>query len=175
MVDDVGTWHVKEWGHGVARALSLRPTAQSFGSMFLLMECSKGSMHPLILLTFMRSFSWEGSSMEITFNLLTMHAKKCISVLIDHFINYFHLLTIYVQCIDPQEGKLIFGFHGQSRTKICDGDIPSLHDFGKMWCYSCCAQFIYNVIYYLIVDEKTCTTSNLLGDNLPHYVLKSSW
>ena len=41
-----------------------------------------------------------------------------------------------------------------------------------MWCYSYYPQLIYNAIYYLIVDEKTCTTSNLLGDNLPHDVLK---
>ena len=31
---------------------------------------------------------------------------------------------------------------------------------------------MYNAIYYLIVDEQTCTASNLLEDNLPHDVLK---
>ena len=72
MVDDFGMWHVKEWSHGVEKALSLRPTAMSLGSMFLSMECSKGSMQAFILQTFMRRFSWEGSSMDLTFSLITM-------------------------------------------------------------------------------------------------------
>ena len=79
--------------------------------------------------------------MDLTFSLLTMHGKKCIYVLIDHFIEYLHYLTIYVQCI-PQEGKIIFGFHGHCRTNIYDGDNPSLHDLGQMWCYSYYAQLI---------------------------------
>ena len=110
--------------------------------------------------------------MDLTFILITIHGKNCISVLIDHFIKYFHLLTIYVQCIIPQGGKIIFVFHGNSRTNMYDGDSPYLHDFGKMWCYFFYAQLIYNAIYYLLVDEKTFTTSILLGDNFPHDVLK---
>ena len=58
----------------------------SLGIMDLLLECSKGSMHPFILQTFMRRFSWEGSSMDLTFILLAMHGKKCISTLIDHVV-----------------------------------------------------------------------------------------
>ena len=73
--------------------------------------------------------------MELTFSLLIMHGKKCIYVLIDHFMKYFHYLTIYVQCIVPQEGKIIFGFHGHYRTNMCDGDNPSSHDPGQVWCY----------------------------------------
>ena len=96
MVDKFGIWRVKGWSHGVARALSLRPTMLLLWSMFLLMECSKGSMYPFIFQILMGRFSWEGSSMDLTFSLLTMHGKKCISVLIDHFIKYLHLLTIYV-------------------------------------------------------------------------------
>ena len=56
--------------------------------------------------------------MDLNFNLLTMDGKKYISVLIDHFIKYLHSLTIYVQCIASQEGKIILGFHGQSRDNI---------------------------------------------------------
>ena len=156
----------------MTRALSQRPTTLPLGSMYLLMECSKGSMHPFILKTTMRIFSWEGSSMDLTFNLLTMHGKKCIFVLICNFTKYLHSLTIYVQCISPQEGKIIFWFHGHSRTNIYDGDSPYLHGFGKMWCYYCYSQLIYSSIYYFLVDEKKCTGSNLLGDNLPHDVLK---
>ena len=154
----------------MTRDLSLRPTTLSLGSMFLLMECSKGSMHPSIWETFMRRSSWKDSSMDLTFSLLTMHGKKCISVLIDHFINYFHLPTIYVQYISPQEGKLIFGFHGHSRTNICDGDNFPWHELGKLWCHYYYSQLIYNAIYSLIVDGQACTTSNLLGDNLPQDV-----
>ena len=110
--------------------------------------------------------------MDLNFSLLTMHGKKCISVLIGHFIDYLHYLTIYVQYIAPQEGKIIFGFHGHSRTNTYDGDNPSLHEFGQVCFYSCHAQLIYNTIYYLVVDEKTCTTRNLLNENLPHDVLK---
>ena len=79
MVDGFGMWNFKGRSHGVRRALLLRPTVLSLGSMLLLMERSKGSMHPLILQTFMRIFSWEGSLMDLTFNLLTMHGRKYIS------------------------------------------------------------------------------------------------
>ena len=136
------------------------------------MECSEGIMHLFILQNFMRRFSWEGSSMDFTFSLLTMHGKKCIFVLIDHFTKYLDSLTIYVQRISPQEGKIIFGFHSHSRTNIYDGDSPSLHGFGQIWCYSCYDQLIYNTIYYFLVDEETCTTSKLLEDNIPHDVPK---
>ena len=96
IMDEFDMSNVKEGNHGVTRALSLGPTTLSLGSMFLLMECSKVSMHPFMLQIFMRRFSWEDSSMDLTFNLLIMHGKKYISILVDYFIEYVHFLTMYV-------------------------------------------------------------------------------
>ena len=84
MVDGFGMWNVKGRSHGVTRALLLRPTVLSLESMFLLMECSKGSMHPLFLQIFMRRFSWEDSLMDLTFSSHMMHGKKYIYVLVDY-------------------------------------------------------------------------------------------
>ena len=56
IVDGFGIWDVKGRSHGVTRALSLRPTTLSLGSMFLLMGCSKESMYPFLLQIFMRRF-----------------------------------------------------------------------------------------------------------------------
>lgn len=46
-----------------------------------------------------------------------------------------------------------------------------MYGFGKILCYSWCVQLTHNVIYYLLVYEKTCTTNKWLGDNFPYYVL----
>ena len=94
MVDIFGIWSVKGRSHGVTRALLLRPTTLSLESMFLLMECSKGSMHPLLLQIFMREFSWEDSLMDLTFSSHMMHGKKYIYFLIDYSIEYLYFLTI---------------------------------------------------------------------------------
>ena len=107
--------------------------------------------------------------MELTFSSLTVHGKKYIYVLIDYSIGYLYLLTIYEQCITPQESKFIFGFHGHFRANHCNDDNPYLHDFGKVFCCFDYVQLIYiAAYYYLIVDEKTCTAGNSLENSLPH-------
>ena len=130
LVDGFGMWNVKERSHGVTRALTLRPTSLSLESMFLLMECPKGSMHPSFLHIFMRTFSWEDSFMDLTFRLLTMHGNKYIYVLIDCSIEYLYLLTIYGQYIAPHKRKIIVGLHGHFRANIYNDDNPSLRKFG---------------------------------------------
>ena len=138
MVDGFGIWNFKERSHGVTRALLLRPTALSLESMFLLMECSKGSMHPLFLQIFMRRFSWEDSLMDLTFSSHMMHGKKYIYMLVDYSIEYLYFLTICKQCIAPHERKIIYGFHGHFRAKSCNIDNPSLHEFGQLlYCFDC--------------------------------------
>ena len=110
--------------------------------------------------------------MDLIISLLSVHGKSCIFVLIDHLTTYLHYLAIYIQCIAPQEGKFIFWLHGLSKTNIRVGDNHFLYGFWKVLCYCLYAKLIHNSIYYLLVDEMTCTTSKLLGDNLPHDVLK---
>ena len=68
--------------------------------------------------------------MDLTFSLLTMHGKKYIYVLIYYSIEYLYLLTIYEQCIAPQESKITLGFHGHFRANLYDDDNHSLHDLG---------------------------------------------
>lgn len=109
--------------------------------------------------------------MDLIFFLLTMHGKNGMFILIFHLKKCFHSLAIYVQCIVPQADKFLFFLHGLSKTNINDGGSPSLDGFGHVLCYSCYSQLIYNTIYYLLVDEKTCTTRKL-EDNFPHDVLK---
>lgn len=129
MVDGFGIWNVKGRSH---EALLLRHTTLSHRRMFLLMEYSKEKMYPFFLQNFMRRFSWDNLSLDLTFNLLLMYGKKYIYVLIDYSIEYFYLFTIYEKCIAPQESKIIYGFHGHFRAKFCNDDNPSLHEFGKV-------------------------------------------
>ena len=99
------------------------------------MESSKERMYPLLLHGFMRIFSWEDLLEDPNFIPLTMYGRECISVLVDYSIEYFYLLTIYEQCIAPQESKSIFGSHGHFRANIYDASSPSIHDFGQVYCY----------------------------------------
>ena len=105
--------------------------------------------------------------MDLNFSSHMMHGKKYIYVLVDYSIEYLYFLTICKQCIAPQESNIIFGFHGHFRAKFCNIDNPSLHEFGKLlYCFDC-AQLVYIVAYYFIVDELKCITANSLEDNLP--------
>ena len=127
VVDDLGIWDVKEISHG---ALSQRPTTLSHRSMFLWMEYSEEKMYSFFLQIFMRRFLWEDLLMDLTFIQLTMYGRECIFVLVDYSIEYLYLLTIYEQCITPQESKSIFGFHGHFTENVCTDSSPSIHDFG---------------------------------------------
>ena len=114
----------------------------------------------------------EGSFMDLIIRLLLVHGKNCVFSLIDYLTQYLHSLTIFIQCIAPQEGKPLFGLHGHFWTSIYDGDSHFLYGFGQVLYYFLYTQLIYNSIYYSLVNVMKCATSNLLGDNLPHHVLK---
>ena len=110
--------------------------------------------------------------MDHTFSLLTMHGNKYIYVLVDYSIEYLYLLTIYEQCISPQESKSIFGFHDHFRANLCNASSPYIHEFGQVYYYFDYVQLIYITTYYPMLEEKTCTVCNLLENHLPHDILK---
>ena len=171
MVDGFGVWNIKRRSHGVTRALSLRTTVLSLGSMSSLMECSKKSMYPFFLQIFMRRFSWEDSFMDLIFSIPTMYGKKLIYVHVDCSIEYFHPFAIYTQCISLQKSKIIFGLCGHFRASLCNVDNPFLHYLGQVHCCFDHVQWIYVAAYYLIVDEKTCIAGSSMEDHFPHDVL----
>lgn len=79
-------------------------------------------------------------------HLTHKHGKSCVFVLIDHLKKYLHSLSIYIQCIAPQEGKLIFELHGASKTNISDGDSHFLYGFGQVLCYYLYSYLIHKAI-----------------------------
>ena len=111
--------------------------------------------------------------MDLCIILLPVHGKKFVFAFIGHLTQYFHTLTISIQCIAPQEGKLLFELHGQFWAKLYDGDNHILCGLGKVFHYSSMyAQLIHQANYYSLVDVMTYTTSHLSRNNLPYYFLK---
>ena len=108
--------------------------------------------------------------------LLSCYSQYMVRIIffafIDYLTQYLHSLTISIQCIAPQEGKPLFGLHGQFSANIYDEDSHTLYGFGQVLYYFLYSQLIYKSIYILLVDVMTYTTSSLLRNNLPCYFLK---
>ena len=77
----------------------------------------------------------EGSFMGLVIILLLVYGKTYVFSFIDHLAQYLHSLTIFIQCIAPQEGKPLFGLHGHFGTNIYDGDSHFLYGFGQVLYY----------------------------------------
>ena len=114
----------------------------------------------------------EDSSMDFFTPLLSLHGKNSVFAFIDCSTQYFHSLTISLQCIALQRGKFFFGLHGPFLASYYDGDNHLLYYLGQVFGYSLYAQLIHSTIHYLLVDVVTYTTSHLLRNNLPCYCLK---
>ena len=65
--------------------------------------------------------------------LLSLHGKNYVFAFIDCPTQYLHALTIYLQCIAPQRGKLFFGLHAPFLANYYDGDIHLLYEFGQVF------------------------------------------
>ena len=113
--------NVNGGSHG---ALLQRPTALSHRSMFLWMRYSKGRRYPFFLQIFISGFSWEDLLEDLTFIQITMYGREFISILVDYYIEYLYFLTMFEQCIAPQESKSICGFHGHFRANVYDDSSP---------------------------------------------------
>ena len=120
----------------------------------------------------MRRFSWEDFLRDLTFIQLTMYGRECIYVIVDYTIEYFYFLTMFEQCIAPQKSKSIFEFHGHFGASVYDDSSPSIHDFGKVYCYFTYVQLMEIDAYFPMLGEKTSTACNLLQDHFPHDILK---
>ena len=59
--------------------------------------------------------------------LLSAYGKKSVFTLAD-----LYTLTIILQCMALQEGKLIMLLHDQNWAKLCDGDSHILYGLGKV-------------------------------------------
>ena len=81
--------------------------------------------------------------------LLLAHGKNFTLTYMDYLTQYLCVLTIPIQCIAPQEGKLLFGLHGHILAKYCDGDNHLLCSLGKMFHYSFMYDhLVHQSIYY---------------------------
>ena len=67
--------------------------------------------------------------------LLPVHGGNFVFSFIDFPTQYLHDITIYLQCISPQKGKLFIELHGQDRAKLCDGDSHILYGLGKVFLF----------------------------------------
>ena len=103
---------------------------------------------------------------------LSLHGKNFFFEFIDFPTQYFHALTISLQWISPQKGKLFFRLHGTFLANYYDGDSHIFYEFRQVFCYFLYAQLIHPTIYYLLVDVVTYRTSHLSRNNLPRYCLK---
>ena len=64
---------------------------------------------------------------------LLVHGKNFFFAFIDYLTQYLHTLTISIQCIVSQEGKLFIELHGQHWAKLYDGDSHLLYGLGKVF------------------------------------------
>ena len=101
--------------------------------------------------------------------------EKFFFAIIDCLIQYLHALTISMQCIAPQEGKLFIWLHGQFWANLYDGDSHLLHDLGQVCCAYMYDQLLYLTSYYSLVDLMTYITIHVLKNNLPYYFLKKQF
>ena len=77
--------------------------------------------------------------------LLSTHGKKFFFASTNYLTQYLDTLTIHIQCIIPQEGKLFIELHGQHWAKLYDGDNHPLYGLGKVF------SFMYVQLMYLAI------------------------
>ena len=107
--------------------------------------------------------------------LLLAHGENFVFESIDYVTQYFHLLTIVIQCISPQEGKLFIELHDQQWARMYDGDNHLLYSHGKVLYYFMYVHLMYRTIYYSLVDDMIHSTNHLSKHHLPYYFLKLQW
>ena len=105
--------------------------------------------------------------MDPCISLLPVHGENFFFAFIDCLTQYLHTLTIYMQCIAPQEGKLFIELHGQHWAKLYDGDNHILYGLGKVFYYFMYAHLMYPAICYLSVDVMTYIIIHVSKNNLP--------
>ena len=93
-------------------------------------------------------------------------------MLIDYPIEYLYFFTILDQCIVPQGSKSILGFHGHFWANVCNDGSPFLLGYGQVYFYFLYVQLLGIDAYFPMLEEKICTTCNLLQKHLPHDILK---
>ena len=77
----------------------------------------------------------EGLFMDPIIILLSIHGENIDFSFIDFLKHYLHTLTISIQCIAPQEGKLFIELHGQHWAKLYDGDNHILYGLGQLFSF----------------------------------------
>ena len=68
--------------------------------------------------------------------LLSLHGKNSLFSFIYYPTQYFHALTISLQCISLERGKFFFRLHRPFLDSYCEGDNHLLYDLGQLFCYS---------------------------------------
>ena len=152
MGDSFDIVHVKQWSYELARAYFHGPIALSPWGLDLLMECPQD---------------------HFTFDALGKQGggEKFVFAFIDCLIQYLHTLTISMQCIAPQEGKLFIWLHGQFWAKLYDGDNHLLCGLGQELYH-----FMYvQLMYYSLVYVITYIINHVLRNNLPCNFLKQQF
>ena len=73
--------------------------------------------------------------------LLLLHGKDLVVAFSD-----LHTLTISMQCITPQEGKLFIELHDQQWARMYDGDNHLLYVHGQVLYYFMYVNLMYTTI-----------------------------
>ena len=101
--------------------------------------------------------------------LLPVYGKKYFFTLAD-----LYTLTIILQCMALQEGKLIRLLHGKNWANLYDGDNHILYGLGKVFSFMY-DQLIYSAICYSSVAIMTYITIHVTQNNLPCDFLKQQF
>ena len=116
----------------------------------------------------------EESYIYICIILLSTHGKNIIFASMDYLTKYLDSLTIHIQCIAPQKGKLFIELHGQHWARWYDGDNHILYGLRQVlnFMYD---QLMYLAICYLSVDVMTYIIIHVTKNNLPCNFLKQQF
>ena len=99
--------------------------------------------------------------MEPYIILLPVYGNKYVLTLAD-----LYTLTIILQCMALQEGKIIKLLHGQNWANLYDGDKHLLYGLGQVF-YFIYDQLIYSAIFYLSVAIMKYIAIHVTQNNLP--------
>ena len=114
----------------------------------------------------------EDSSMDIFTILLPSHGKNFVVALIDCSPLNLYTLTMSLQCIALQRGKVLFRLHGLFLASYYDGEKHLMYDPGQVYGCFLYAQLTYSAIYYFLVGVMTYKGRHLSRDNFPYHFLK---
>ena len=89
----------------------------------------------------------------------------------DYPTKNFDSVTIHIQCIAPQEGRLFIELHGQHWAKLYDGDSHILYGLGKVFPFMY-VQLMYPTLCSSLVDVITYIINHVSRNNLPFNFLK---